>query len=62
MTDKYKLKSGQINFESTNVPGSYLPVIFKNGEWHNLTDETRAILIAALTEKTEEKVNIEDMF
>lgn len=45
---RYKLKTGQINFESLDNPGAYACVVIKNGVFHNLSDPLRQILIKAL--------------
>lgn len=56
----YRLKSGQINFESIRNPGSYNCVVIKNGEFFNLTDDLRQQLIDKLQNQT--SVSMEDMF
>ena len=48
----YKLKSGQINFENLDNPGAYSCVVIKNGEFHNLTDDLRRLLLNALQPAT----------
>lgn len=68
MSARYRLKTGQINFESLDNPGAYSCVVIKNGEFFNLTDNLRDMLIDALqspqragTAKSE-STNLEDMF
>lgn len=58
----YKLKSGQINFEKTDQPGSYSCVVIKNGEIHNMTHELREILLKELGAKCDLKdTSIDDL-
>lgn len=63
---KYRLKSGQINFESIENSGAYECVVIKNGRFHNLTDQLRAQLIEALSGPEQpgpetEELTIDDM-
>lgn len=63
MKQKYELKTGQINFENVDNRDAYSCVVIKNGEFHNLTDDLRQLLIDALnTPVRAETTNIEDMF
>jgi hypothetical protein len=64
MIKNYKLKTGQINFESLATPGAYSCVVIKDGEFYNLNDETREILINKLQSpgRAAPTTNIEDMF
>lgn len=60
---EYCLKSGQINFENLDNRGAYACVVIKNGEFHNLTDELRDMLIKKLQSPPRaETTSIEDMF
>lgn len=63
---KYKLKSGQINFENQDYTGSYACVVIKNGEFFNMTEDLRLQLISALQKegepKKKEEPSLEDMF
>jgi hypothetical protein len=71
---KYKLKSGQINFESQENTGAYACVVIKDGKFFNLTDELQDLLMEAIrcsknTEDIPDKQpngpkinNLEDMF
>jgi hypothetical protein len=59
----YALRSGQINFESNSNSGSHACVVIKNGEFHNLTQDLRQILLDALqVPEDKEVINLEDMF
>lgn len=62
MKQQYKLKSGQINFENVNQPGAYSCVVIRDGEIHNMTDDLRQLLLAALNQKPEITVDLESMF
>lgn len=67
MKERFKLKTGQINFESTTNPGAYSCVVIKNGVFQNLTEELRKILIDKLQPTTgpvttDDVMNAEDMF
>lgn len=63
MSARYKLKSGQINFESLGNANAYSCVVIKNGEFHNLTEDLRLMLIDALqSPKRAETTTLEDMF
>jgi hypothetical protein len=62
MSKNYRLKSGQINFESTVHSGSYSCVVIKDGKFFNLTDQLRSLLLEALNGPETEEMNIEDMF
>ena len=59
----YRLKSGQINFESTDKPGSYACIVIKNGEFFNMTEELKKMLIEKIqaTGRNNE-TTLEDMF
>jgi len=58
---KYELVSGQINFRIDNDHNSHVCVVIKNGVFHNLNDDTRRLLIDALT-VVEEEIELNDMF
>lgn len=45
----YTLKTGQINFLDNDNRGAYACVVIKDGEFFNLTDELRQILIDKLS-------------
>lgn len=63
MRENHKLKSGQINFESLNHPGSYACVVIKDGKFLNMTDELKDLLLEALTNNAQPKIiDLEDMF
>lgn len=62
---KYTLKSGQINFESEQHSGSYVCVVIKDGQFHNLTEDLRdqlTELLQAPNGPEKQEINIEDMF
>lgn len=58
---EYKLKTGQINFESQVNPGAFVCVVIRDGKFHNLTNDIRQQLIDLLQEEPQE-INLEDMF
>jgi hypothetical protein len=66
LSNRYELKTGQINFESVQNRGGYACVVIKDGEFHNLNDELRQMLIDKLQQPTKpvraETTDIEDMF
>lgn len=63
MSARYKLKTGQINFESLDNPGAYACVVIKDGQFHNLSDDLRRMLIDKLQQpQRAETTNLEDMF
>lgn len=65
MSIKYKLKSGQINYEDENQPGCYSCIVIREGVFHNLLEEQRLDLIKILqSQGTEPKLDIDldDMF
>jgi hypothetical protein len=63
MGENHKIKSGQINFESLNHPGSYACVVIRDGKFSGMTDDLRRLLIDALQCDNESKItNLEDMF
>lgn len=63
MKGDYTLRSGQINFQDNENRGAYACVVIKNGEFYNLTDDLRQILLTALQKPEETKTtNLEDMF
>jgi hypothetical protein len=67
MIKEYKLKSGQINFESLTNKGAYACIVIRDGVFHNMTDEQRLELIHILQNnnphiKQKEEVDLDDMF
>lgn len=59
----YELKTGQINFENTDHPGAYVCVVIKKGEFHNLSEPLRVMLIEKLQRPVPPAVtSAEDMF
>lgn len=64
MATKYKLKSGQINYESQENKGAYSCIVIRDGVFHNLSEEIRLDLIKQLENagKKQEPIDIEDMF
>jgi len=66
MSSRYTLKSGQINFESNENKGAYACVVIKDGEFFNLTDDLRRMLLDALQapsgRNNTESTDLEDMF
>ncbi len=65
MTAKYRLKSGQINYENTASKGAYACVVIRDGIFHNLSEDIRVDLIRALqnyASDRKETVDLEDMF
>lgn len=65
MSKNYRLKSGQINFESTVHSGSYSCVVIKDGVFHNMTEDLRQMLLDALQAPNgpeNVEISIDDMF
>lgn len=64
MSTKYKLKSGQINYESQENKGAYCCVVIRDGVFHNLSEEIRLDLIKQLQNagQKQEAIDIDDMF
>ena len=64
MATKYKLKSGQINYESQENKGAYSCVVIRDGVFHNLSEEIRLDLIKQLQNagQKQEAIDIDDMF
>lgn len=69
MSSRYTLKSGQINFESNENKGAYACVVIKDGEFFNLTDDLRRMILDALQvnqapsgRNNTESTDLEDMF
>ena len=64
MATKYKLKSGQINYESQENKGAYSCVVIRDGVFHNLSEEIRLDLIKQLQNagQKQETIDIDDMF
>ena len=65
MSDEYKLKSGQINFENQGNIGAFTCVVIRDGRFHNLTSELRMQLVKILQAhdcSEPEPPTIEDMF
>lgn len=63
MSERYTLKSGQINFENNSQKGSYSCVVIKDGVFHNLNDDHRRQLLKALNAPQRAETNeLEDMF
>ena len=61
---KYKLKSGQINFEKVDQPGAYSCIVIRNCKFFNMTEDTKQLLLEALSGNDPEKeiVDLESMF
>lgn len=61
---KYKLKSGQINYESLENQGAYHCVVIRDGVFYNLKEDQRLDLIHHLMSlaPSQETVDLEDMF
>jgi c-di-GMP-binding flagellar brake protein YcgR len=64
LDEKYKLKSGQINFENVDISGSYACVVIKDGKFTNLTRDLRMQLVKLLQEHdcNPPQPKVEDMF
>lgn len=65
MTTEYKLKSGQINYESQKNRGSFSCIVIRDGVFHNLSEEQRIDLIKILESQvphSETDIDLEDMF
>lgn len=61
---KYKLKSGQINYESQENKGAYSCIVIRDGVFHNLSEDLRLDLIKHLQNagQKQEPIDIDDMF
>jgi hypothetical protein len=65
---RYKLKSGQINYESTENRGAFQCIVIRDGVIYNMTEEARLDLIKTLqsyapkASSNKETVDLEDMF
>jgi hypothetical protein len=63
MSARYKLKTGQINFESLDNPGAYSCIVIKDGQFYNLSEDLRQMLIEKLQQpQRAETTSLEDMF
>lgn len=64
MALRYKLKSGQINYQSLENPGSYACIVIKDGVFHNLSEDIRLDLIKQLQNAApkQETVDLDSMF
>lgn len=68
MALKYRLKSGQINYESLENKGAYSCIVIRDGVIHNMTEDVRLDLIRVLesyapnTQQAKPSVDLEDMF
>ena len=65
-TMQYRLKSGQINYESVSERGAYYCVVIRDGAFHNLSEDQRLDLIKHLENAAPKKddglIDLEDMF
>lgn len=63
---RYRLKSGQINYESTDTAGVYSCIVIRDGIFHNLSEDQRIDLIKQLENLAPKKeqvlIDLEDMF
>jgi len=61
---RYKLKSGQINYENQDSKGAFQCIIIRDGVFHNLSEEQRLDLIRILQDHAPDapNVDLEDMF
>lgn len=63
MSMGYKLKSGQINYESDVDRGAYSCIVIRDGVFHNLSEEMRLDLISRLQAAgKKEAIDFDDMF
>lgn len=66
MALKYRLKSGQINYESLDNKGAYSCIVIRDGVIHNMSEDMRLDLIRVLESyapnKQQPVVDLEDMF
>lgn len=68
MALRYKLKSGQINYESQENKGAYSCIVIRDGVIHNMSEDVRLDLIRILESyapdkaQSKETVDLEDMF
>lgn len=65
---RYKLKSGQINYESLDNRGAFSCIVIRDGVIHNMTEDVRLDLIKILQsyapkeKSNKETVDLESMF
>ncbi len=63
---RYKLKSGQINYESLDNQGAYSCIVIRDGVFHNLSEDQRLDLInhlESLAAPNEQiTIDLDDMF
>lgn len=70
MVAKYRLKSGQINYESQESKGAFACIVIRDGVFHNLSEDQRLDLIRILEDyapdapsaRKKQTVDLEDMF